>query len=115
MIEQEGRICALEKEVKLLEDEMLRIREEGAAMTATAQSSNTDLNLQIETLRSQEKVLKAKVRARPWGSGDAPETASAVPHSNPDFEFCSVLLAVRFFRVTGNAYVGHIFCCKEPQ
>ena len=41
---------------------MLRIREEGAAMTADAKSSNADLTLQIETLKSQEKLLKAKVR-----------------------------------------------------
>ena len=53
---------SLEKEVKLLEDEMLRIREEGAAVTADAKSSNADLTLQIETLKSQEKLLKAKVR-----------------------------------------------------
>ena len=41
---------------------MLRSREEGAAMTADAKSSNADLTLQIETLKSQEKLLKAKVR-----------------------------------------------------
>ena len=31
-------------------------------MTADAKSSNADLTLQIETLKSQEKLLKAKVR-----------------------------------------------------
>ena len=48
---------SLEMEVKLLEDELLRLREEGTINGHDARNGN----LEIEALKSQEKLLKAKV------------------------------------------------------
>ncbi len=58
---QDGRIGALEKEIKLLEDEMLHMREEAAAGVMPDGRTTSGSDLQVETLKSQEKLLKAKV------------------------------------------------------
>ncbi|ELU00655.1 hypothetical protein CAPTEDRAFT_42317, partial [Capitella teleta] len=61
---QEGRLQALERELKMAEDELLRLREEGISvprMRNHSSSAHPNDQFELQSLKSQEKLLKAKL------------------------------------------------------
>ena len=55
--------------MKLLEDELLRLREEALYNDKRSGTPGGNHILQVESLKSQEKLLKAKVCAYLWLCG----------------------------------------------
>ncbi|KAF8566957.1 hypothetical protein P879_05302 [Paragonimus westermani] len=59
---KESKIMTLENEIRLLEDEITRLRDDGLITPTTSTSSGIDdLDKTLQTFRSNERLLKAKV------------------------------------------------------